>query len=60
MTIVLPLYCLAGNCDHISKSGFGVVYMPDVVDLMDKAFEKIKGKERKSLIMRLCLVSSTG
>ena len=43
MTIVLPLWCLAGNCEHLLKWGFGVVDMPDFVDLMDKAFEKTQG-----------------
>ena len=46
-TIVLPLQWLAGNCEHLSKWEFGVLYMPDVVDLMDKAFAKIQRYGKK-------------
>ena len=47
MTIMLPLRWLAGNCEHLSKWEFGVAYMPDIVDLMDKAFSKIQREGKK-------------
>ena len=46
-TILLPLWWLAGNCEHLSKWEFGVADMPDVVDLMDKSFEKIQWDGKK-------------
>ena len=42
MKIVLTLRRLAGNCDHLSKWEFGVVYMSDVLDPMDKSFSKVQ------------------
>ena len=42
MTVLLPLRWLARNCDLLSKWEFGVADMPNVVDLMDKAFTKIQ------------------
>ena len=47
MTIILPLQWLAGNCEHLSKWEFGVADMPDVMDLMDKAFSKIQREGKK-------------
>ena len=47
MTIVLPLWWLSCNCSHLSKWGFGVVDMPDVVNLMDKTFAKIQRDGKK-------------
>ena len=47
MTIVLPLMWLAGNCEHLSKWEFVVADMPDVLDLMDKAFAKIQREGKK-------------
>ena len=45
--------------EHLSKWEFGIVDMPDVVDLMDRAFEKFKGTVIRSWMIILCLVSST-
>ena len=47
MTIVLPLRCISGDCEHLSKWEFGVAYMPDGVDLMDKAFAKVQRDGKK-------------
>ena len=47
MTIVIPLRWLAGKCEHLSKWEFGITDMPDVVDLMDKAFAKIQRDGKK-------------
>ena len=38
--ILLPLQWLAGNCEHLSKWELGIAEMPDVVNLMEKAFKK--------------------
>ena len=47
MTIILPLWWLVGNCEHLSKWDLGVADMMDVVDLMDKAFAKIQREGKK-------------
>ena len=61
MTIVLPLQWLAGNCEHLSKWELGVADMPDVVDLMDKAFEKIQreGKKIMDYAFIFCIFNKT-
>ena len=41
MIIALPLRCLAGKFEHLSKWEFGAADMPYAMDLTEKAFAKI-------------------
>ena len=47
MTSIIPIRWIAGNCEQLLKWEFGDVDMPEVVDLMEKAFAKIQRDSKK-------------